>query len=272
MQKILMCPVDFFSVDYAINPWMDTNIPVNLRLAKSQWEALKNCLQDCGATVECLTPVPDLPDLIFTANAALWAEGQFWIAHFAHPERMGETPINQAYFTAQGYTVHSEAHLAFEGEGDGFFWGGRWLIGIGPRTSMAFVEYLKKHLEHPVVPIPLIHPHFYHLDTCFCPLNEHQALYYPKAFDKGTQSLLQHWGECIPVSDEQAQRFACNSIVVGHHLIMPAGNEMLAPILETYGFTCHFCDVSEFIKAGGACKCLCLYLPSNKDVLHAKSH
>ena len=39
--KILMCPPDFFSVDYVINPWMAGNAGgLSLDRAREQWDTL----------------------------------------------------------------------------------------------------------------------------------------------------------------------------------------------------------------------------------------
>ena len=40
----LMCPPRFFRVEYEINPWMDTGVPVDADLAVKQWERLREIL------------------------------------------------------------------------------------------------------------------------------------------------------------------------------------------------------------------------------------
>ena len=68
---ILMCPPDFYGIDYEINPWMDRKRQADRDLAVRQWEDLRRLLQDAGATISLLQPVAGLPDLVFTANAAI---------------------------------------------------------------------------------------------------------------------------------------------------------------------------------------------------------
>ena len=68
---ILMCPPDYYGIDYEINPWMNRRRPCDHRLAERQWRGLRGLLEASGAEVCCLTPVRGLPDLVFTANAAL---------------------------------------------------------------------------------------------------------------------------------------------------------------------------------------------------------
>ena len=67
-----------------------------------------------------------------------------------------------------------------------------------------------------VLPLELVDSYYYHLDTCFCPLAEDAAIYYPGAFDEyGLQVLQEHISQLIAVDDEEARSFACNAVVVG---------------------------------------------------------
>ena len=70
-RKLLLCPPDHYGIEYEINPWMNRGRPCDHELAVRQWEVLRQLLEELGATVWCLEPVPGLPDLVFTANAAL---------------------------------------------------------------------------------------------------------------------------------------------------------------------------------------------------------
>ncbi|KAH7694382.1 Protein T22B7.3, partial [Aphelenchoides avenae] len=101
---------------------------------------------------------------------------------------------------------------------------------------------------------------FYHIDTCFCPLSEEIAIYYPYAFDPISQHNLRNHVELVPVSEADATRFACNSVVVGKTVILHQGSEDTAKSLEKVGFKPEFVDMSEFIKAGGSAKCCTLSL------------
>ena len=83
---LLMCPPEYFGVTYAINPWMnpiDWARNVNDLAATSQreWAGLHRALVELGATVELVPPVNGLPDLVFTANAAVvldWRRSSRW--------------------------------------------------------------------------------------------------------------------------------------------------------------------------------------------------
>src|SRR4051812_46158866 len=69
--RILMCPPDFYGIEYEINPWMDCKVGSDPAQSLHQWWTLHDTLGELGATVERLEPVAGLPDLVFTANAGL---------------------------------------------------------------------------------------------------------------------------------------------------------------------------------------------------------
>jgi N-dimethylarginine dimethylaminohydrolase len=49
-------------------------------------------------------------------------------------------------------------------------------------------------------------------------------------------------------------------VVIGKQVVMPSGCPILRFYLEERGYTVYEVPMSEFIKSGGACKCLVLYL------------
>jgi N-dimethylarginine dimethylaminohydrolase len=59
---------------------------------------------------------------------------------------------------------------------------------------------------------------------------------------------------------EDALRFACNAVVSDRKAVLPAGCGTLRKLLEGLGYEVWETDLSEFIKAGGAAKCLVLFL------------
>src|SRR4051794_35616974 len=88
--RILMCPPEHFGIEYEINPWMHVEIGSDSERARSQWNALAEALRALGVSVELLTPVKGLPDLVFTANAGLVYHGIFVASRFRHKVRQGE--------------------------------------------------------------------------------------------------------------------------------------------------------------------------------------
>ncbi|MBI1832895.1 MAG: amidinotransferase, partial [Planctomycetes bacterium] len=129
------------------------------------------------------------------------------------------------------------------------------------RSHAAGHLHLGNVLQRMVLPVELVDKRFYHLDTCFCPLAPGEAVYFPDAFDAYGQTVLkQHIPKLIPVIEKEAERFACNAVVVGKTVIVNAGSDRLADDLRRAGYACQFVELDEFIKAGGSAKCLTLRL------------
>lgn len=262
MPSFLMCPPDYYGIEYEINPWMDRRRPADTALSVRQWRAVYDRLTTLGATVELLTPVPGLPDLVFTANAGLVTGGKFIRSNFRFPQRQREMPVFETWFKERGCQILPlPAAACFEGEGDALPIGKTLFAGYRMRSDIQSHQTIGEILGCEVLSLELADPRFYHLDTCFCPLDDRTALYFPDAFDHyGRKVVAASVSELIPVATEDALRFGCNAIVVGKDVVLHAGCEGLNRDLRRRGFTVHELDLSEFHKAGGSAKCLVLRL------------
>lgn len=262
MNRMLVCPPDFYEVRYEINPWMSVAQAPNHEMAVRQWQTLYRCLLDLGSRVESLLPQPGWPDMVFTANAGIVRKKSVLLSNFRHEERAGESPWNAQWFERHGYeVVRLPGHLSFEGEGDALKCGEVWICGHGFRTDEKAHRWVQDWAREPVVSVRLVNSRFYHLDTCFCPLREDLALWHPAAFDApGRDALEAVIPQLIEVPEAEAQRFACNAVVMGAKVVLPEGCPQTEARLEEQGFEACALPMSEFIKAGGACKCLVLRL------------
>ena len=259
---ILMCPPDYFGIEYEINPWMSRSRPSDLALAKQQWLALKTILEDVGARVETLAAVEGLPDLVFTANAALVYRDLAVLARFRHPQRQGEEPHDEAWLSAYGFRVlRPPEGVYFEGAGDALFCGDTLLAGYRIRSDARGHQQIGAMLGVRVIPLELVDPYYYHLDTCFCPLAPGAAIYYPGAFDAyALRAMWEIVPELIEVAEDEARSFACNAVVVGRTVVTNVGCPKLHAALKERGFATRETPLSEFVKSGGSAKCLTLRL------------
>src|SRR5882762_2175704 len=103
--RILMCPPDHYGIEYEINPWMSRARGSSPERARAQWLGLYNTLLQMGVKVELMTPVPGLPDLVFTANAGLVFKNRFFSSRFRHEVRARETPHFDAWFAEHDFAV-----------------------------------------------------------------------------------------------------------------------------------------------------------------------
>lgn len=266
-----MCPPEHFGVLYEINPWMHTQVAVDPERARTQWETLAQTLRDAGAEIEALAPQPGLPDLVFTANAGVVnrlphgtpaAAARFVPSRFRHPERRGETPHDAAWFEAHGYEVLPLPEgLSHEGAGDALPFGAAYLSGYRLRSDAAAHVELSRLIGAPVHPVELTDPRYYHFDLTFCPLDQRRALVAPRAWDSyGRKVVAAAVPEPFELDDDETASFCANSVVVGTTVVMPACPPRIGHQLEAWGFDVAVVDMSEFQKAGGACRCLTLAL------------
>lgn len=269
----LMCPPTFYDVNYIINPWMEGNVnQSSRRRATDQWNSLHGALEKV-ANVALVEPQPGSPDMVFAANAGLVRDGVAVLSSFYHPERQGEEPHFRRWFEDSGFAVCDLPRATpFEGEGDALFEadGSRLWAGHGPRTRQNSHLQLTNVWDVEVVSLRLVDPRFYHLDTCFCPLSRGEVMYYPAAFDGESQSKIEERYPAekrICVSESDALRFACNAINVNRTIFLNHISAGLRAKLETLGYMIVEVQLTEFLKAGGAAKCLALRL-SELDVTH----
>ncbi len=271
--RILMCPPDYFGIEYEINPWMNRHVGSDPIESRRQWEALSQTLIDIGARLEFLRPIPDLPDLVFTANAGLIFHDRFVSSRFRHGVRRGETAHFDRWFSDHGFRVETlPPDQYFEGAGDALFCGETLFAGYRFRSDARSHLGLGDRLGVEVLPLELIDPRFYHLDTCFCPLDEGSAIYYPGAFDEYGRSVLSdRISTLIEVDAEEATSFSCNAVVVGRSVVLNDGAPKLARSLVNSGFSVYPLRLTEFIKSGGSAKCLTIRLDGEEAASWAKS-
>ena len=269
MQTYLMCPPEHFTVSYAINPWMSTDEPVDHDRAVAQWTELKDTYERLGHTVRLIDPVAGLPDMVFAANGATVIDGTVLGARFRHPERAAEGPAYMDWFRANGYGPVRAPRFVNEGEGDLIHARGLILAGYGFRTDRGVKDELEEVFGLPVVSLRLVNPHFYHLDTALCVLNDDVAAYFPPAFDdEGRAALASVFHELIEAKESDAEVLGLNGVSDGHHVVLPAQADALADRIATAGFTPIGIDLSEFRKSGGGPKCCTLELrPAREETL-----
>ncbi len=260
--RILMCRPDYFGIEYEINPWMKRQSPADRDQALVQWQDLKQLLQGAGADIELVDPVPGLPDLVFTANAAMIFRHEAILARFRHHQRQGEEPIDESWLAAHGFAVRkSRRRFISKGPATPCSAATRCLPAIAFAATPRGQQHVGAMVGCRVIPLELVDPYYYHLDTCFCPLAAGQAIYFPAAFDNyGRRVLAELIGDLIAVDEQEARRFACNAVVVGRTVVTNTGCPQLHAQLRAKGFQPRETPLDEFVKAGGSAKCLTLRL------------
>ena len=262
-RRYLMCPPEHFSVDYAINPWMDVARGTDRALAMRQWETLRRTYVELGHEVQLIEAEPGLPDMVFAANGGLVIEGQGLGARFTHAERRAEGPAYLRWLEAAGLKAVTESVHVNEGEGDFLVVGDLVLAGTGFRTDPGAHGEVQELFGIPVVSLQLVDPRFYHLDTALAVLGDHDVAYYPEAFSPGSRGVLQRlFPDAILAGEDDAIVLGLNAVSDGRHVVLPAAARDLAAQLRERGYEPVGVDLSELLKAGGSVKCCTLEIRS----------
>ena len=273
-KHVLLCPPAYFDVVDEKNPYMATRVTVDREKAQRQWQALRSALEQAGCQVETIAPVPGLEDMVFAANQVFAGFhegiGKFIVpSRMVHDSRQREVPFYVDWYRQRGYKI-IEVDLGndhLEGHGD-LIWHPDWsriYAGYGFRSTRAGVEKFgdaMSKLGIPVVPLQLIDRYCYHLDTCFCPLNNEAVLLYPGAYaPEALATLRGFWKRVYELTADEAHKFMGNGIVANGRYLTPYITPHLESILSQEGLEPVVIDTSEFEKSGGSLFCMKTCLP-----------
>jgi N-dimethylarginine dimethylaminohydrolase len=260
----LVCPPDFFDAHFLFNPFMDYRDRVNRRRARAQWQRLVTVLEQAGADVRVAESRPVTGALTFTADAALFLDRRHAIVlRNDGPRGELEPPVAREWLEGLGYATEAlPPRYRLDGGNLVRLPGGDVLAGLKPNATGRAERYLAKLLAHfgrRLWIVPLAGEPFLHLDTAVGVLRRGTYLVHEDALALGLVDPLAD-AEIVPVSRADAERFACNIVVVGDVVVTGPVSDTLARRIGRLGLEVVRLDLSEFYKAGGGAKCLTLPL------------
>lgn len=281
-RRVLLCTPTHFDIVDVKNVHMEGMAGhLDKALAVQQWQNLRaiyESLQQQNRLDEVLTieGSPGMEDMVFCANQTfpwLTANGEpvVVMSHMRHASRQREVPAFEAFFKGLGYRpLHLQRTEMFEGMGDCISHPGRRLLygGWGHRSLPSAYDEIAALLSVDVVPLQLVDERFYHLDTCFVPLNEQAVMLCPEAFTaEGLLVLRQCFNIVIEVPAEEAVRtFSLNAHVLWDEAsrsgvaVMQSGAHFTRAALQQQGFTVIETETGEFMKSGGSVFCMKMML------------
>src|ERR1700712_1189200 len=261
----LLTEPNHFRVDYAINPFMHLDDQPDALRTRAQWLAIVAAIEAAGGTVEVIPQLPEAPDMVYAMNLGLalvrpGGERHVVLSHMRHPQRRMETPAAEEWFAERGWTrqrIGRDAVGAHFEAGDAFAFRGELVVGYGPRTEELALKHLATELGVRVRGFRITHSGMYHMDLGFCPLDDTHAMVCPAAYDDASAAaLLDLVPEPLVLTEQEAMTFCANSIVIGRTVVMPACPDRVRAQLEAWGFEVVVVEVGEFLKGGGAIRCL----------------
>ena len=274
--RLLMCRPDHFGVEYAINPWMHPDDWQHdarhlAEQAHREWDGLRETFSFLGAHIELMPAVAGVPDLVFTANAAIMLDRKVLLARFRYPQRREEEGHYKAAFRAlqaKGFvdSIHTLPEgITHEGAGDCVFDQTRNLfwMGYGPRSDIAARRPIEDTFEVEALPLKLIDPRFYHMDTALSALPNGEVMYVPGAFTGEGRALIADRvsaAQRIELDMDDACAFAANTVCIGNNLVMPGCGPALRAELTARGYKVVTVPLGSFQRSGGAAFCLTLRL------------
>lgn len=251
-----MCQPTNFNINYQINPWMKLN-SVNLLKAQKQWLALVNIYQKLKLEISTIHQDHSFPDMVFTTDSFISYRGKALISNFRFSQRQPEPNFFIPLLKLLNMEiVNLPQNYHFEG-GDFRFFNKKLFLGTNFRTDKKSIPLIKSVYNVPIIPLELINPYFYHLDTCLFILNPNNVFYIKKAFSlKSRKVLNQHFPNLHEINQQDADNFAANSVVIGKNVISNIGLGNFKNKIQDLGYTFWETDMSEFIKSGGSVHCL----------------
>jgi N-dimethylarginine dimethylaminohydrolase len=284
-----MCRPEHFAVSYAINPWMDPQSWARDEHAHAaagcEWAVLHRKLLELGGTIEHVPPAAGLPDLVFTANAAVVLDRRVLLARFRHQERQREEVHFEAAFRSLQARGLVDAvrklpkNLVLEGAGDCVWDASRELfwLGYGPRSDAAARRIVADTFGHDTVALELADGRFYHMDTALSPLPGGEVMYLPDAFTATGLAVVHSRiaaHDRIEIGIEDGCRLAANAVCLGHTLVVSDCGKRLRAELTERGYAVVTTPLPSFLRSGGSAFCLTLRLdrqsvPVSAAVNHA---
>lgn len=235
--------------------------------AIEQHRLFVSALRICGAEVVEVPFVHGVFDSVFAKDNAIIVNSENRTrALMTAPstmQRKAEQNVRRRQLESLGVEILGEAEYALEG-GDVLFAPNseKIFFGYGQRSSYKAVGELRKHFGYDVIPLELIDPFFFHLDTAlnFVDIGGRTiAFAYREAFsDLAWEYLTSDFqiSAVVEVSREEAMVFALNWVEVNDNVILGSAAPSLRKTLESLGKKVLFVPLDQFQLAGGSAACL----------------
>ncbi len=224
--------------------------PVDAELALAQWEGYVGALTDFGWEPVEVPAAPESPDSVFVEDTVVWWKGTAVIARPGATQRRSETDAVEQVLAQMGVPVVAiEAPETLDG-GDVLKIGGRFLVGVGGRTTPGAVRSLGEALGVQAVPVPV--SKVLHLKSAVTALPDGTVIGYPPLVDdvgafETFMAVPEEPGSHVVVLDDTT-------------VLMATSAPATADLFRARGLEVVAVDISEFEKLEGCVTCLSVRL------------
>jgi len=252
MSQALMRPVSSTLNDCALEHIDRTAIDVER--ARDQQQAYRRLLEELGVVIHMLPEIDDHPDACFVEDPVVQVGAEWVVLQMGSSARRGEEQTIKCWLSSQGFrTVEMGGQATAEG-GDVLSIGRMAYIGISSRTNLRGFEFLRGVGQRNGIDMwPIQVRKALHLKTACTALNPHCLLGDMNLLGEGSQLLRERFEIIRPAPEENA---ACNVVVVGQTVLVPASCPRTADTLRARGLNVLCVDISEFEKAEAGLTCL----------------
>ncbi len=279
--KVLMSGADFFNDGFAINAYMDDQVPVDIEQAKREHAEIKSCFEQAGIEVVKVDPPSGCQDGVYTANWALVRGDKAVMSNLPNKRQPEQDYADNTLKSLGKQVIRLPQNLAFSGQGDALPVGDYLFIGSHYRTNSEAHQLIAKELNFTPISVqtipqvddsgkPVVNSvtgwpdsFFYDLDLALAVISPKLIAWCPEAFLPESQAKIRAIAdlEKIEVSlDEAMQGFACNLVSTGEAVVMSDRAPKLKSEIEARGLRVFTPKVSELLKGGGFIRCTSLTL------------
>lgn len=277
VSTVLLCPPNYYQIEYVINPWMHLTNKVDTNRAMEEFDWVVEIYKRIGLEVLIIPQVQGLPDMTYAANLGFVIDNTFIKSNLKFPQRRKEADFAEEFFrnksttgstsitstTARKFKIKTlPSDVYFEGQGDMFYKDGKFFMGYGKRSSKEASHYIREIIGEEPITFEVNDPYFYHLDTCFAPLGNGRVVINPRSFNKQDLSKLKKTFKKVIVTSEQDNKLlCCNLVAANGAIVIGQGiSKDFRSTLKKEGYEVFETPMNEFLKGGGSVKCLTLEL------------
>lgn len=233
-------------------------VPVDLPLARRQWQGYVDALQAAGWQTREVAPADDCPDAVFVEDSVVMFRNVAVSTRPGALPRRGEIAGTRQVAEELGCSLNAIKDPGTLDGGDILKVGGTVYVGQGGRTNPEGIAQLRAILTPlgaAVVTVPVTK--VLHLKTAVTALPDGTVIGYPDFVDD--PAIFQRF---LPVPEEHGTAVVCLS---DSHLLMSASAPRTTALLEGLGYTVTTVEITEFEKLEGCVTCLSVRLRQLAD-------